>query len=116
MYLSYLLVFIYFFFLSIRRPPRSTRTDTLFPYPTLVRSRASPSRGRRDARETRAGARGSSDSWRGRGYRRGYGWRPSIRPFGWVKPIDCTIRVECRKGEIGRSWLNSGMASDVEDY
>src|SRR3546814_9223516 len=22
----------------IRRPPRSTRTDTLFPYPTLVRS------------------------------------------------------------------------------
>src|SRR3546814_19156367 len=28
-----------FFFLSIRRPPRSTRTDTLFPYTTLVRSR-----------------------------------------------------------------------------
>src|SRR3546814_18610595 len=25
-------------FLMIRRPPRSTRTDTLFPYPTLVRS------------------------------------------------------------------------------
>src|SRR3546814_6431177 len=24
----------------IRRPPRSTRTDTLFPYPTLVRSLA----------------------------------------------------------------------------
>src|SRR3546814_8224705 len=24
----------------IRRPPRSTRTDTLFPYSTLVRSRA----------------------------------------------------------------------------
>src|SRR3546814_12382286 len=24
----------------IRRPPRSTRTDTLFPYPTLVRSRS----------------------------------------------------------------------------
>src|SRR3546814_18686536 len=28
-----------FFFLRIRRPPRSTRTDTLFPYTTLVRSR-----------------------------------------------------------------------------
>src|SRR3546814_18073597 len=27
-----------FFFLMIRRPPRSTRTDTLFPYTTLVRS------------------------------------------------------------------------------
>src|SRR3546814_16888745 len=33
-------VFIKFiFFLMIRRPPRSTRTDTLFPYTTLFRSR-----------------------------------------------------------------------------
>src|SRR3546814_13620464 len=29
---------MYFFFLMIRRPPRSTRTDTLFPYTTLFRS------------------------------------------------------------------------------
>src|SRR3546814_2302952 len=29
-----------FFFLRIRRPPRSTRTDTLFPYTTLFRSKA----------------------------------------------------------------------------
>src|SRR3546814_6366240 len=30
---------LYFFFvLMIRRPPRSTRADTLFPYPTLFRS------------------------------------------------------------------------------
>src|SRR3546814_10535232 len=28
------------FFLMIRRPPRSTRTDTLFPYTTLFRSQA----------------------------------------------------------------------------
>src|SRR3546814_11172429 len=28
------------FFLMIRRPPRSTRTDTLFPYTTLFRSPA----------------------------------------------------------------------------
>src|SRR3546814_17804617 len=28
----------FFFFLRIRRPPRSTRTDTLFPYTTLFRS------------------------------------------------------------------------------
>src|SRR3546814_3295594 len=27
-----------FFFLKMRRPPRSTRTDTLFPYTTLFRS------------------------------------------------------------------------------
>src|SRR3546814_8087444 len=29
---------VYCFFLMIRRPPRSTRTDTLFPYTTLFRS------------------------------------------------------------------------------
>src|SRR3546814_14389097 len=31
-----------FFFLMIRRPPRSTRTDTLFPYTTLFRSQRLP--------------------------------------------------------------------------
>src|SRR3546814_16131017 len=30
----------FFFFLMIRRPPRSTRTDTRFPYTTLFRSPA----------------------------------------------------------------------------
>src|SRR3546814_15020690 len=33
--LSFVMIF---FFLMIRRPPRSTRTDTLFPYTTLFRS------------------------------------------------------------------------------
>src|SRR3546814_5144621 len=33
------IIFLYcLFFLMIRRPPRSTRTDTLFPYTTLFRS------------------------------------------------------------------------------
>src|SRR3546814_5948625 len=31
-------IYNYFFFLIIRRPPRSTRTDTLFPSTTLFRS------------------------------------------------------------------------------
>src|SRR3546814_15246185 len=30
--------YVFIFFLMIRRPPRSTRTDTLFPYTTLFRS------------------------------------------------------------------------------
>src|SRR3546814_3254772 len=42
-----------FFFLMIRRPPRSTRTDTLFPYTTLFRSA-----GRNDRQAARGGARG----------------------------------------------------------
>src|SRR3546814_13493033 len=33
-----ILTFVVLFFLMIRRPPRSTRTDTLFPYTTLFRS------------------------------------------------------------------------------
>src|SRR3546814_15270553 len=40
-----------FFFLMIRLPPRSTRTDTLFPYTTLFRSKkAKRSAGRRARR------------------------------------------------------------------
>src|SRR3546814_17577530 len=45
MYVLYYLLFgsmtrFIFFFLMIRRPPRSTRTATLFPYTTLFRSGA----------------------------------------------------------------------------
>src|SRR3546814_2775392 len=48
-----------FFFLMIRRPPRSTRTDTLFPYTTLFRSRSWRHRrgqGRRGSRSRRTRA------------------------------------------------------------
>src|SRR3546814_6603839 len=52
-----------FFFLRTRRPPRSTRTDTLFPYTSLFRSRRgrsprcrhrSPSRRRAASAENRS--------------------------------------------------------------
>src|SRR3546814_8164166 len=39
-------VVLFFVFLMIRRPPRSTRTDTLFPYTTLFRSIRSAPTGR----------------------------------------------------------------------
>src|SRR3546814_15845236 len=38
MFMSVLYCVVVVFFLMIRRPPRSTRTDTLFPYTTLFRS------------------------------------------------------------------------------
>src|SRR3546814_11968060 len=38
----YSIVCLHLFFLMIRRPPRSTRTDTLFPYTTLFRSSSPP--------------------------------------------------------------------------
>src|SRR3546814_2414053 len=43
----------------IRRPPRSTRTDTLFPYTTLFRSRVA-ARLRRDAGFAALGSRGAT--------------------------------------------------------
>src|SRR3546814_4015885 len=46
---QHLVLYMCFFFLMIRRPPRSTRTDTLFPYTTLFRSTIPP---RRTARAT----------------------------------------------------------------
>src|SRR3546814_19000924 len=42
-------LFVFVFFLMIRRPPRSTRTDTLFPYTTLFRSDRADRRQRDDA-------------------------------------------------------------------
>src|SRR3546814_13106597 len=46
-----------FFFLMIRRPPRSTRTDTLFPYTTLFRSNLDVVRLRGNARIVEGGRR-----------------------------------------------------------
>src|SRR3546814_3058104 len=42
--LLWLILLFFLFFLMIRRPPRSTRTDTLFPYTTLFRSYAGAGR------------------------------------------------------------------------
>src|SRR3546814_20094739 len=47
------------FFLMIRRPPRSTRTDTLFPYTTLFRS--DRAEGVRRSRPLRGGMSGEGD-------------------------------------------------------
>src|SRR3546814_17418623 len=37
-FLSLVVYYVFVFFLMLRRPPGSTRTDTLFPYTTLFRS------------------------------------------------------------------------------
>src|SRR3546814_7952654 len=59
-----------FFFLMIRRPPRSTRTDTLFPYTTLFRSGGGVDVGRAVRVCARASGRASSPRWRRRPDRR----------------------------------------------
>src|SRR3546814_19598583 len=53
--LSYCVVcFWCFFFLMIRRPPRSTRTDTLFPYTTRFRSEKLEAQQRAEQAERKA--------------------------------------------------------------
>src|SRR3546814_4025260 len=53
------------FFLMIRRPPRSTRTDTLFPYTTLFRSSRPRPLYRDDARsDHQRRDRGSREQYR----------------------------------------------------
>src|SRR3546814_3991797 len=70
--------FIVVFFLMIRRPPRSTRTDTLFPYTTLFRSegRSDSARADRDARRrARRGAGAAGRRTRRRCAGEGLGFR-----------------------------------------
>src|SRR3546814_4146044 len=57
--------YIYFFFLMIRRPPRSTRTDTLFPYTTLFRSCAGNHARSRQSRRPGGRRQGWPDPGRG---------------------------------------------------
>src|SRR3546814_19808144 len=60
-------VFLALIFLLIRRPPRSTRTDTLFPYTTRFRSprRSAAARVRKLAEPARSdgGARCAAAQW-----------------------------------------------------
>src|SRR3546814_4694061 len=65
------LIFLCIFFLMIRRPPRSTRTDTLFPYTTLFRSGSCPWMAdfqcpERVVMRTSRGGSGQSDPQKGR--------------------------------------------------
>src|SRR3546814_21065239 len=45
LYIALIVYFFFFLFLMLRRPPRSTRTDTLVPYTPLFRSRCGSSYG-----------------------------------------------------------------------
>src|SRR3546814_1295720 len=74
-----------FFFLRIRRPPRSTRTDTLFPYTTLFRSISCVSM-----------AQASSE-----GAMRRLSGRPGLRSEGWLAGVvDAPTRSEEHTSEL----------------
>src|SRR3546814_2855885 len=76
----------------IRRPPRSTRTDTLFPYTTLFRSphhRAGPGLSVGQRRDAYADV----PSDRGAGDRQGHHARPSQRSEEHTSELQSLMRI-----------------------
>src|SRR3546814_1387984 len=74
---------LFVFFLMIRRPPRSTRTDTLFPYTTLFRSLCQLARRRHPADAAQSPAVGDCvcrRAWRDHAGRRVVG---AVRARKW---------------------------------
>src|SRR3546814_6043041 len=93
-----------FFFLIIRRPPRATRTDTLFPYTTLFRSGRF---GRRIiARPLRRADRGQDDQTDRRPLRKGD--RKSTRELQSLMRI--SYAVFCLKKKKIKSKSNNDTA------
>src|SRR3546814_3716334 len=119
MYLAiFVICFFFLFFLMIRRPPRSTRTDTLFPYTTLFRSTAG--RGRcsppwrlppRDACRATTAPGSRAPPRRPPRRARGRGRRRRGRDARWRSPgaLPTTSRPRCPRSEEHTSELQSLM-------
>src|SRR3546814_14472653 len=96
--LFYVLLYRYtFFVLMIRRPPRSTRTDTLFPYTTLFRSAPATGWPRRSGSPRGAASRPAPDrrgpNPRCAGSRRaGRGHRPETRSEEHTSELQSLMR------------------------
>src|SRR3546814_2883887 len=82
----------------IRRPPRSTRTDTLFPYTTLFRSRAAHDQRARRGDRKRGAAAGHTRRFRARPrraapFRRGGGLCPGARSEEHTSELQSLMRT-----------------------
>src|SRR3546814_11933998 len=94
--------FCFFFFLMIRRPPRSTHTDTLFPYPTLFRSppgRPAPRHpstgGYSRARRVGGGGRTCTGSWDARLHGGGEAGNRAANGGGMRLTLRCHPQTPC---------------------
>src|SRR3546814_7314215 len=89
----------------IRRPPRSTRTDTLFPYTTLFRSRHRRRTGRRNSMKYRTLGGGLQVS------AIGIGCMPMIRGgnilYGEVADMDEATRTIHRAIDLGVTFFDT---------
>src|SRR3546814_8469000 len=89
-----------------RRPPRSTRTDTLFPYSTLFRSKKIGRSGE-DLERRHATVRQSAAKAR------------VLRPEGMLRPDARVERprhlVSIRMRRTGRAWIIAEVTVDIYD-
>src|SRR3546814_4185619 len=98
-----------FFFLMIRRPPRSTRTDTLFPYTTLLRSR------RWDDRQGQRGGAWEGPGLRNRESRTWNRWRPATAPatcLPCLNLVDSGNEVGGKPSQIGRAHVCTPVTNE----
>src|SRR3546814_2135883 len=102
-----------FFFCTIRRPSRSTRTDTLVPYATLVRSGRGHVVARTGCRRRRerAAARLRALLRRHRG-----DYRPAREPAGPARPRRVHLLQGGRRSEEHTSELQSLMRISYADF
>src|SRR3546814_18672903 len=90
----------------IRRPPRSTRTDTLFPYTTLFRSHPRPGHGRRAAGEFRPSRHADGHGRCGDG---------AVQPLPEVRPAEPAVARPRPLRAVGRPWLAAAVCPAVSE-
>src|SRR3546814_14314237 len=98
-----LIIILDLFFLMIRRPPRSTRTDTLFPYTTLFRSQQQTADDGQTQRLTHLGALRAAEQQRQRtedGRHGGHQDRPKTQQAGTMDRIGGRQRSEEHTSEL----------------
>src|SRR3546814_20044249 len=98
----------------IRRPPRSTRTDTLFPYTTLFRSLARPGgyrrRPDRQAGSDQAGRRAPPDRAAGVLSRRRHFRNPQLSGDLSVSKV---VVMTSGKGGVGKTTSSAAFAAGL---
>src|SRR3546814_14669582 len=98
----------------IRRPPRSTRTDTLFPYTTLFRSSApAPNRRARSAWDRRPPSRAGSSGRPSTDLLAGFEGRMTLRREGCNRsavPVGAGLNFPARPFLLGDAvWLGGAL-------
>src|SRR3546814_1318602 len=104
----------------IRRPPRSTRTDTLFPYTTLFRSSAPRAPGgwltRYSRRHERQRLSATSASGRASGCQQGTPWRSRRRSEEHTSELQSLMRISYAVFCLKKKKKNKELLHEYKHY